>query len=121
MDMSQAVGKGVHLVQQRGQGVNGGAEEREDESLPRGDVLVELPVGREGVRVVDTEFHQGLVEEVPHVDEVLGGGGDRGGPGRRNRRGGEAEALRSIVGRHCSSLGVRRECSSLRVLRGAAH
>ena len=57
MNMSQTVGEGVHLVQQGGQGVDGGAEEREDEGFPRGDVLVEFPVGREGVRVVDPEFH----------------------------------------------------------------
>ena len=46
------------------------------------------------------------------------GGDHRRGPSRGDRRGREAEALRSIVGRHCSSLGVRRGCSSLRVLRG---
>ena len=51
--MSQAIGKGVDLVQRRGQSVDGGAEEREDEGFSRGDVLVEFPVSREGVRVVD--------------------------------------------------------------------
>ena len=39
---------------------------------------------------------------------MLRGRDHQGGPGRRDRRGGETEALRSIVGRHCSSLGVRR-------------
>ena len=53
MDVSQTIGKGVDLVQQRGQSVDGGAEEREDEGFSRGDVLVEFPVSREGVRVVD--------------------------------------------------------------------
>ena len=53
MDVSQAVGEVVDLVQQRGQSVDGGAEGREDEGFSRGDVLVEFPVGWEGVRVVD--------------------------------------------------------------------
>ena len=53
MDISQTVGEGVDLVQQRGQSVDGGAEEGEDEGFTRGDVLVELVVGREGVCVVD--------------------------------------------------------------------
>ena len=38
--MSQTVGEGVDLVQQGGQSVDGGAEEREDEGFTRGDVLV---------------------------------------------------------------------------------
>ena len=52
--MSQTVGKGVDLVQQRGQSVDGGVEEREDEGFPRGDVLVEFSVSRERIHVVDT-------------------------------------------------------------------
>ena len=51
--MSQTVGEGVDLIQQGGQSVDGGTEEREDEGFPCGDVLVEFPVGWEGVRVVD--------------------------------------------------------------------
>ena len=74
--MSQTVGEGVDLVQQRGQSVDGGAEEREDEGFPSGDVLVELPVSREGVSVVDPQPGEGLVEEVLHVNEVLRGGND---------------------------------------------
>ena len=111
--MSQTVGEGVDLIQQRGQSVDGGAEKRKDESLSCGDVLVELPVGLEGIRVVDAQLNESLVEKVPHVDEVFRGGSDRGRPGGGYRRGGKAEALRSLVGRHCSSLGVRRG--------GAAH
>ena len=110
--MSQTVGEGVDLIQQRGQSVDGGAKEGKDEGFSRGDVLVEFPVGREGICVIDTQLNEGLVEKVPHVDEVLRGGSDRGRSGGGYRRGGKAEALRSIVGRHCSSLGVRR---------GAAH
>ena len=119
--MSQTVGEGVDLVQQRSQSIDGGTKERKDEGFPRGDVLVELPVGREGIRIVDTQLNEGLIEEVPHVNEVLRGGSDRGWSGGGYRRGGEAEALGSIMGRHCSSLGVRRGCSSLRVLSRAAH
>ena len=51
--MSQTVCEGVDLVQQGGQSVDGGAEERKDQSFTRGDILVELVVGWEGVRVVD--------------------------------------------------------------------
>ena len=54
MYVSQTVGKSVDLVQQRGQSVDGGAEEWENEGFTCGDVLVELSVGREGIRVVDT-------------------------------------------------------------------
>ena len=121
MDMSQAVGESVDLVQQRGQRVDGGAEEGEDEGFARGDVLVEFVIGRERVRVVDARLDESFFEEVPHVDEVFSGGDHRGAPSRGDSGGGEAEALRGIVNRHCSSLGVRQECSSLGVLRGAAH
>ena len=119
--MSQTVGEFVDLIQQRGQGVDGGAKEWKDEGFSRGDVLVELPVGREGIRVIDTQLDKGFVEKVPHVNEVLRGGSDRGRPGGGHRRGRKAEALGGMMGRHCSSLGVRRGCSSLRVLEGAAH
>ena len=54
MDVSQTVGEGVDLVQQRGQSVNGGAEEGEDEGLPCGDVLVQFSVSRDRIRVADT-------------------------------------------------------------------
>ena len=40
MDVSQAAGEGVDFIQQGGQRVDGGTEEREDEGLPCGDVLV---------------------------------------------------------------------------------
>ena len=116
MNVSQAVGEGVDFIQQRGLSVDGGAKERKDEGFSRGDVLVELPIGRERIRVIDTQLNEGLFEKVPHVDEVLRGGCDRGRPGGGYRRGGKTEDLGSIVARHCSSLGVRRECSSLRVL-----
>ena len=53
MDVSQAVGEGVDLVQQRGQSVDGGAEEGEDEGFTHGYILVELIIGREGICVVD--------------------------------------------------------------------
>ena len=82
MDVSQTVGEGVNLIQQRGQSVDGGTEEREDEGFSRGDVLVEFPVSREGLRAIDTKLDEGLIEEVPHVNEVLRGGNNRGGPGR---------------------------------------
>ena len=39
MDVSQTIGEGVDLIQQGGQGVDGGAEEREDEGFTRGEVL----------------------------------------------------------------------------------
>ena len=119
--MCQTVGEGVDLIQEGGQSVDGRAEERKNEGFTRGNIMVELIVGREGVRVVDTQLDEGLFEEVTDVDEVFSRENHRGGPGGGDRRGGEAETLRSIVDGHCSSLGVRREYSSLRVLSGAAH
>ena len=71
MDMSQTVGEGVDLIQQRGHGVDGGAKEREDEGFTCGDVLIEFPIGWEGIRVTDTQLNEGFVEKVPHVNEVL--------------------------------------------------
>ena len=53
MDVSQPVGEGVDLVQQSGQSIDGEAEERENEGFSSGDVQVEFPVRREGIRVVD--------------------------------------------------------------------
>ena len=119
--MCQTVGKGVDLVQEGGKSVDGRAEEREDQGFASEDVLVTLIVGRDGIGVVDAQFDEHFLKEVPHVDKVFGGGDHRGGPSRGDPRGRKAEALRSIVSRHCSSLGVHRGCSSLRVLRGAAH
>ena len=53
MNVSQTVGEGVDLVQEGGSSVDGGAEERKDEGFARGNILVELIVGWEGIRVVD--------------------------------------------------------------------
>ena len=53
MNVSQTVGKGVDLVQKGGQRVDRGAEERKNEGFASGDILVELVVGWEGVRIVD--------------------------------------------------------------------
>ena len=85
MNMSQTVGEGVDFVQQRGQSVDGGTEEGKDETFAGGDILVELVIGWEGVRVVNSELDESFFKEVPHVNEVLRGGDHRRGPSRRDR------------------------------------
>ena len=54
MNMSQTVGKGVDFVQQRGQSVDRGTEEGKNESFTHGDILFELVICWEGVRVIDS-------------------------------------------------------------------
>ena len=69
--MSQPVREGVDLVQQGGQSIDGGAKQGEDKSFAGGNVLVELVVGRKGIRVIDTQLDESFLKEVPDVDEVL--------------------------------------------------